>query len=89
MCNFITKYVQGCAACQSGKVNTHPIKPGLIPIPHSGETQPVRTITIDYITDIPESNGYNAIQVVAYHHVSKAVVLSPCTKTITATQAAN
>lgn len=89
MRKFIKQYVQGCAACQSCKVNTHPIKPGLVPIPHSGDTRPFRTITMDYITDLPESNGYNAIQVVVDHDVSKAVVLSPCTKNITAMEAAD
>ena len=84
MRKFIVQYVKGCAACQTSKVNTHPIKPGLIPIQHSGDTRPFRTITMDYITDLPESDGFNAIQVVVDHDVSKAAVFSPCTKNITA-----
>ena len=84
MRKFVTQYVRGCATCQTCKVNTHPLKPGLIPIPHSGDTRPFRTITMDYITDLPESDGYNAIQVVVDHDVSKAAVFSPCTKNITA-----
>ena len=84
MRKFIVQYVKGCAACQTCKVNTHPLKPGLRPIPHSGDTRPFRTITMDYITDLPESDGYNAIQVVVDHDVTKAAVFSPCTKNITA-----
>ncbi|KAJ8473513.1 hypothetical protein ONZ51_g7817 [Trametes cubensis] len=84
MRKFIVQYVKGCAACQTSKVNMHPIKPGLIPIQHSGDTRPFRTITMDYITDLPESDGFNAVQVVVDHDVSKAAVFSPCTKNITA-----
>ena len=84
MRTFITQYVRGCAKCQVSKVNTHPTKPGLIPIPHSGDTRPFKTITMDYITDLPESNGYNAVQVVVDHDVTKAAIFSPCTKNVTA-----
>ena len=56
-----------------------------MPIPHSGNTHPFQVITMDYITDLPPTKeGYDAIQVVANHDVTKAVVLSPCTKEITA-----
>ena len=27
------QYVKGCAACQANKVNTHPLKPTIFPIP--------------------------------------------------------
>lgn len=88
MRNFITQYVRGCATCQTSKVNTNPTKAGTIPIPHSGDTQPFRRITMDYITGLPESNGFDAIQVVVDHDVTKAVVISPCTTKITAMGAA-
>ena len=87
MRRFVTQYVKGCPACQINKVNTHPIKPGLMPIPHSGDTRPFKTITMDYITDLPDSDGFNAIQVVVDHDVSKAAVFSPCTKNVTAEEA--
>ena len=42
-----------------------------------------------YITDLPPTEeGYDAIQVVVNHDVTKAVVLSPCTKETTAMGAA-
>ncbi|KAJ8455645.1 hypothetical protein ONZ51_g12371 [Trametes cubensis] len=77
MRKFIVQYVKGCAACQTSKVNTHPIKPGFIPIQHSGDTRPFRTITMDYITDLPESDGFNAVQVAVDHDVSKAAEHGP------------
>ena len=64
------------------KVNTHPSAPPLAPIKANPHTYPFSTITIDFITDLPESNGYNALYVVVDHDLTKAIVLIPCTKTI-------
>ena len=38
------------------------------------------TVSVDYITDLPESNGYTALLVVVDHNMSKGFVLIPCTK---------
>ena len=40
------------------------------------------TVTIDFITDLPESNRYNALYIVVDHNLTKAIVLILCTKTI-------
>jgi len=40
---------------------------------------------MDFITDLPVSNGYDSILMVVDRH-SKAVILLPCHKTITAEQ---
>ena len=89
MDKYIQEYVRGCATCQTTKVRTNPTKPPLLPIPHSGDTRPFRVITIDHIVDLPDTeDGYNAIQVVVDHDVSKAVVLSACNKQVTAVEAA-
>ena len=89
MSQFISNYVRGCATCQTTKVRTNPTKAPLMPIPHSGNTVPFQVITMDYITDLPPTeDGYDAIQVVVDHDVSKAAVYSPCTKQITAMGAA-
>jgi hypothetical protein len=40
---------------------------------------------MDFITDLPTLKGYNSILTVVNHH-SKAIILSPCNKTITAEQ---
>src|ERR1700749_1278773 len=85
MSKTIKEYVSGCATCQSTKNITHPLaipaQPGEIP-PH-----PWHTITTDFITDLPPSNGYDSINVVV-DRFSKAIVLTPCHKTITADQTA-
>ena len=40
---------------------------------------------MDYITDLPPTEeGYDAIQVIVDYDITKAIVLSPCTKEITA-----
>jgi hypothetical protein len=38
---------------------------------------------MDFITDLPTSKGYDSILTVVDRH-SKAIILSPCNKTITA-----
>jgi len=40
---------------------------------------------MDFIVDLPVSQGYDSILMVINHH-SKAIILSPCHKTITAKQ---
>jgi len=40
---------------------------------------------MDFIVDLPTSNGYDSILTVVNHH-SKAIILAPCHKTITAEQ---
>ena len=82
MHTFIKSYIQGCALCQQMKVNTHSLAPSLMPIKAEPYVYPFSTVTIDFITDLPESNGYNALYVVVDHDLTKAIVLIPCTKTI-------
>ncbi len=76
ICQFITQFVKGCATCQTAKVNTHPTNPGMMPIPNQRNPRPFSTITMDYVTALPLSNGYDAIQVVVDHDVTKAIILS-------------
>ena len=44
---------------------------------------------MDFITDLPPSNGYNAIMVMVDHGSSKGVILAPCHKTISALETAD
>src|SRR5882762_5340291 len=80
---MIGKFVEGCATCQQMKPNTHPTTPGLIPIV-STSTIPVDQITMDFITDLPESDGFDSIFVVVDHGLTKGVIFIPCNKTIDA-----
>ena len=81
---FIRNYVMGCAQCQQNKVNTHPTLPPLMPIKADKDALPFSMVTMDFITDLPESHGYTALYVVVDHNLSKGIVLVPCTKTETA-----
>jgi len=68
--------------CQTTKIwppTKVPIKPNKIP---EGIWE---TITMDFIVDLPVSQGYDSILIVVDRH-SKAIILSPCHKTITAEQ---
>lgn len=81
---FTGKYVEGCAQCQQSKVNTHPTIPPLMPIKADTDALPFSTVSMDFITDLPESSGYTALYVVVDHNLSKGIVLIPCTKEETA-----
>ena len=39
---------------------------------------------MDFITDLPELNRYNALYIVVDYDLTKTIVLIPCTKTIDA-----
>jgi transposase InsO family protein len=88
MAVFVKNYVTGCALCQQNKVNTHPTTPPLMPIKADKDALPFSTIGMDFITDLPESNGYTALYVVVDHNLSKGIVLIPCTKEETSTTTA-
>ena len=82
MSEFIKSYIKGCAICQTTKIRPLvkvPLKPNEIP------DGPWETITMDFITDLPISKGYDSILTGIDRH-SKAIILSPCNKTITAEQ---
>ena len=64
------------------KVNTHLSAPPLAPIKADPHAYPFSIVTMDFITDLPESNRYNALYVVVDHDLTKAIVLILCTKTI-------
>jgi hypothetical protein len=79
---FVKAYIKGCATCQTTKIKPPVkvlLKPNKIP---QGIWE---TIMMDFIMDLPVSNGYDSILTVVDRH-SKAVILSPCYKTITAEQ---
>ena len=75
MAQFIKKYVEGCSICQQNKTNTHLTIPPITPI-SSSKTLPLKQISYDLITGLPESNGFDALLVVVDHGLSKGVI--PC-----------
>jgi hypothetical protein len=79
---FATAYVQGCATCQSTKAGTTHPKPPILSVTSPEQQNPFQTISIDLITDLPISEGYNSILTVVDQGCSKAAVFLPCQKTI-------
>jgi Integrase zinc binding domain/Chromo (CHRromatin Organisation MOdifier) domain len=88
MKDFITQYIKGCATCQMTKINTHLTKPALFPITTDPTALPFQVIALDFVTDLPISQGYDSILTVTDHNCSKASFLIPCNKTITAEETA-
>ena len=83
MKEFAEEYVRGCATCQENKPRTTHRKALLQPItpdPHSG---PFQMVAMDLITDLPESNSFNAVLMIIDHGCSKAAKFIPCTMNIT------
>ena len=81
--SFVRNYVAGCTVCQQHKINRHPSNPPLQPI-KSLSLHPFSLITMDFITDLPISDGFDSILVMVDHGSSKGVILEPCHKTIDA-----
>ena len=85
---FAESYVRGCAICQQNKPRTTHRKAPLQPIttdPHSG---PFQLVVMDLITDLPESQGFNAVLTIIDHGCSKATKFIPCNTTITGQEVA-
>ena len=66
------------------KVNTHLSALSLTLIKADPYAYLFLIVTMNFITNLPESNGYNALYVVVDHDLTKAIVLIPCTKIIDA-----
>ena len=66
------------------KVNIHLSASPLAPIKADSHIYLFSIITMDFITDLPESNGYNALYIAVDHDLTKAIVLILCTKIIDA-----
>lgn len=84
MCTDIKNYVSGCVVCQQFKINCRPTKPALMPIEGSNSHRPFAQVSMDLITDLPESEGFDSILSVVDHSLTKGVILIPCKKTVMA-----
>jgi len=62
MTTFVKKYVTGCDVCQWMK--NRPQQPFGPLVPNKVPNRPWEIISMDLITQLPESNGYNAICVI-------------------------
>ncbi len=80
MCTFVKNYMKGCAFCQQFKINRHPTKLALMPIPGSTSTHPFAQISMDFITDLLPVRGLDSIFSVVDHSLTKGIILVPCSK---------
>jgi hypothetical protein len=74
----VEDYVKGCATCQVVKTITHRNIPPIVLIGPGEDTTPFATITVDFITKLPESRGCDTILTITDHNSTKAVILIPC-----------
>src|SRR5882762_8168177 len=88
MRRFVKDYVDGCATCQSTKNLTNCPSTPLQPILPEMDTAPFSTVSMDFIVELPISQGYDAIAVFVDHDVTKAAVFAPCSTSITTDQTA-
>ena len=84
----IMDYVKGCTECQHHKVNNRPTRAALSPIYLKPEAMPFETVTIDFITKLPVSQGYDLILTVTDHDCTKAAIFIPCNEEINAEETA-
>ncbi|QRV72119.1 Retrovirus-related Pol polyprotein from transposon [Ceratobasidium sp. AG-Ba] len=73
------RYSESCDICQKIKPRRHGKRGFLQPIPIS--EQPFKVVTLDFIMDLPESNGYNAILVIV-DKLTRYAHFIPCTTKI-------
>ena len=58
----VAYYIVGCITCQKGKVDSRSRQPQLVPMP-TGE-RPFEEIAMDFVGEVPESEGFYASLVV-------------------------
>ena len=85
MTKFIKDYVETCDTCRRTKPGRG--KPFGLLQPNEIPDGPGQIVTCDYITGLPECQGFNAIQLMVDHH-GKLTHMTPCTDKISAEGAA-
>src|ERR1700689_1885989 len=86
---FVKNYVKGCGICQQFKINRNPSHPAFQLIEGARTTRPFAHCSMDLITDLPISNGYDCLLVVVDQGLLKGIILIPCNKTITSEDTGN
>jgi Integrase zinc binding domain/Integrase core domain len=85
MTEDVNQFVNGCRKCQQTKI--FPAKPQGELYPNLIPDKPFQVISVDFLTDLPSSQGYDSIMIVV-DRSSKRVYSVPCNKTITSEGAA-
>jgi len=86
---FVEEYVKGCARCQESKTNVHRSNAPLQRFDTPVEEGPFQYVSMDLITDLPKSQGYDSILTIVDQGCSKAAKFIPCNKTIDGPGVAN
>ena len=74
---FVKNYVKGCGTCQQFKIDRNPSKPTFLPVEGAISTRPFANCSMDLITDLPLSKGFDSILVVVDQGLTKGVILTP------------
>jgi hypothetical protein len=83
MNDWIANYVKGCATCQQNKNLTHQRRTPLFHIPAHRTAFPFQVIAMDLITQLPKSEGSDAILTIVDQGCTRAAVFIPCSTTVT------
>src|SRR5271170_2609678 len=75
---FVKSYIATCNSCSHGEAPRHLQHSELAPLP--APSGPWKSISCDFITDLPPSNGYNSL-LVFIDRFTKMCHLVPCLKT--------
>jgi hypothetical protein len=86
---FVEEYVKGCAKCQESKTNTSKTRAPLYQFDTPVEEGPFQYISMDLITDLLLSNGFDLILTIVDQGCTKAAKFIPCNKTIDGQGVAN
>ena len=83
---FVQDYIKTCDMCAQVKTPRHLPYGKLLPLPVPA--QQWQSVSLDFITDLPESNKFDSILVVV-DQLSKMAHFIPCSKDISADQTAS
>ena len=83
MSKWIENYVKGCAKCQQNKALMHRIPTPQYKISVPPSAQPFEIVSMDLITQLPNSHGHDAILTIIDHSCTRAALFLPCTTNVT------
>jgi integrase-like protein len=79
---FVEQYIRGCPYCQESKTNIPRKKAPLQRFNTHVDQGPFQYVSMDLITDLPTSKGYDSVLTIVDQGCSKATKFLPCQKTI-------
>jgi len=85
----VEEYVKGYACCQESKTNVHRLKAPLQCFDCPVEEGPFQYVSMDLITNLPKSQGFDSVLTIIDQGCSKAAKFIPCNKTIDGPGVAN